>query len=179
MSLDLEALPHGREVFDALRLGQHIDENDYKLYSVLSDHFDGFYRLFDYLGFELLRHDRRFFYFQGAGDSARLGKRARRMSVFFFVFIDALSTKGEDVVASLFRPEGHRIDHLPHFERVQHRDCLAEVDLREPDDLEELISSMERYNFVERIGPDEFRLRPPAWRFLEFCYAYVDTDEEE
>lgn len=177
MKLDLLELPDGAELFDALRGGKHIDQEERKLYFGLAEHFEKFRALFGYLGFELRRHERGFFYFEGTGGSASLGKRSRQFSVFFFVFVDALSEQGESAVESLFRVEGHRISELPHLERARHRECLGEVGLRSKEDLEDLIKSMERYNLAARTGAGEFRFRDPAWRFLELCYAYADMGD--
>ena len=179
MKLDLSELPDGVELFDALRGGKHIDQEEGKLYFGLAQHFETFQALFGYLGFELRRHERGFYYFEGSGASASLGKRARQFSVFFFVFVDALSEEGESAVESLFRVKGHRISELPHFERARHRECLKEVGLENEEDLEDLIKSMERYNLVVRTGAGEFRFRDPAWRFLELCYAYAEMGEEQ
>jgi hypothetical protein len=179
MNLDLDELPHGEAIFDRLRRGVHVDEeSDYKYFSALEEHFEAFQALFGYLGFDLERHDRHFFYFRNTSSSRQVGKRAQRMSVFFFVFVDALGSRGEDVVETLFRPEGHRIEQLPHFERAQHRECLANVDLRDHDDLRRLVRTMARYNFAERLDGESFRLRDPAWRFVELCREYADKGDD-
>lgn len=178
MSLDLEELPHGGEIFDQLRRGIHIDESEPKLHWALSEHFTEFHELFDYLGFQLREHDRNFFYFRSDSASGGPGKRARRISVFFFVFVDELSSRGEDAVEVLFRPQGHRVGELPHLERAQHRECLAAVGVDTEGDLKDLIRSMARYNFVDRLGDGQFRIRKPAWRFVELCYEFVDDSKE-
>lgn len=179
MTLDLDELPHGQELFDQLRKGTHIDEEcNYKYFSALEEHFEEFRRLFGYLGFELERHERQFFYFRNNSSSSQIGKRARRMSVFFFVFVDALGSQGKDVVETLFQPEGHRIEQLPHFERAQHRECLANVDVRDDGDVRRLVRAMDRYNFVESLDDETFRLRAPAWRFIELCREYADRGDD-
>ena len=178
MNLDLEELPRGGEVFDQLRRGIHIDESEPKLHRALAEHFAEFRELFDYLGFRLEEHERNFFYFRSDSPSSGPGKRARRISVFFFVFVDALSSRGEDAVEVLFRPEGHRVGELPHLERALHRECLAGVGVDNEADLDDLVRSMARYNFVDRLGDGHFRVRKPAWRFVELCYEFVDDSEE-
>lgn len=166
---DATELPHLAEVFDLLRKGRHVCEEDHRVYFALRQHFEDFRRLFDALGFELVRHERKFFYFRASGE---LGTGAGQMVVFFLVLIEALGDEGRDIHAAIFDEE-HRLADLPHFRQERHRRLLAEIGIRSDDDLDTQLQRMERYGFAETTG-DTFRFRAPVWRFVELCYEAAD-----
>ena len=167
-------LPHLEEIFDELRRGYHICFDDGAPYRALSNHFESYRRLFSALGFELVRHERDFFYFRSSGN---LGKTASQMAVFFFILVEVFGDRGENLRDAIFKAD-HRIDKLPHFQRESHRACLSEVGIDTDDALGSVIKKLERYGFAERRG-DTFRFRKPAWRFVELCFEASETNEEE
>jgi hypothetical protein len=46
---------------------------------------------------------------------------------------------------------------------------MREAGMAEPDDIERLIQTMERFGFAERHTDGSFTFRPPAYRFLDLC----------
>lgn len=172
---DLSQLPELEQLFSDLRLGKHICAEDGSTYYLLRDHFEDYARLFSALGFELRSHERGFFYFHAGGD---LGKEATQMAVFFFVLVDALGNEGANVRDAIFEQD-HRIDELPHFKLESHRQCLAEVDVNDPDDLDKVIGRLERYGFVETSNRGTFGFRSPAWRFVDLCYEAASDEAAE
>lgn len=170
---DLSELPQLRQIFDALRLGRHICAEDGMSFYSLRERFEEYARLFNALGFELCSHERGFYYFRARGD---LGKGATQMAVFFFVLVDALGNEGQNVRDAIFEGD-HRVDDLPHFKLETHRQCLAEVDIHKPEDLERIIDQLKRYGFVETSRRGTFRFRAPAWRFVDLCYEAAQADE--
>ena len=170
---DLSELPKLEEIFGDLRRGRHICAEDGMAYYHLRDQFREYRRLFAALGFDLQRHDQGFFYFCDRGE---LGKQASEMAVFFFVFVDALGDEGASIRETLFEQQ-HRVDDLPHFRRESHRQCLAEVGIDGTEDLRKVVRRLDRYGFAEASSAGSFRLRKPAWRFVELCYDAADDEE--
>ncbi|QDG52115.1 hypothetical protein FIV42_15595 [Persicimonas caeni] len=170
---DATDLPHLAEVFDLLRKGRHVCEEDHRIYFALRQRFEDFRHLFDALGFELVRHERKFFYFRGTGE---LGTGASQMVVFFLVLIEALGDDGRDVHAAIFDEE-HRVADLPHLRQERHRRLCAEVGIHGEDELDTQLQRMERYGFAE-VNGDSFRFRAPVWRFVELCYEAADALDE-
>lgn len=173
--MDSCELPHLDEIFGVLRLGGHLCAEDGMHFYKLRDHFDDYHRLFSALGFDLVRHDRDFFYFRSDSD---LGKEATEMAVFFFVLVDALGDEGANIGDTIFKEE-FRVSELPHFRKQSHRQCMAEVNVTATEDLEKIVKRMERYGFTTRTRGDFFRFRLPAWRFIDLCYDASKKNEEE
>lgn len=173
MKIDLSELPQLDIIFEELRRGRHLCEEDRTSYYLLKEQFESYKQLFMALGFELCFHDRGFFYFQGRGE---LAKEATQMAVFFFVFVDALGDEGVNINQAIFEHE-YRVEELPHFQRESHRQCMAEVEVHDVDGLRKVVGRLERHGFV-RSGKDGwFRFRRPAWRFIDLCMEAAQSDE--
>ncbi len=163
---DLVEKPYLREAFNLLRAGRHLSADDGPVFLALRTDFDEFRTLFAALGFDLVGHDRGFYYFQSGED---LGKEAAQLVVFFFVLVEAWGDAGHDLEATAFDPGGHVIDDLPHFTRESWRACMGEAGVPDATELTNLVKKLERYGFTERVGDDRFRFRTPAWRFFDLC----------
>lgn len=175
MIQELLRKPHLREVFDRLRSGRHLCADDGSLFLALRADFEAHRDLFGALGFELVQHDRGFYYFRSEVD---LGKEATQLAVFFFVLIEAWGDDGKDLEGTAFDPRGHAIAELPHLSRDSWRRCLAEAGVKGSEDLEEVVRRLDRYGFAERVDGDRFRFRVPAWRLFELCRdASADVED--
>jgi chromosome condensin MukBEF MukE localization factor len=166
VTVDLAALPHLSAVFDRLRSGRHLCADDGPLYLALRAEYAAYDAVFSALGFDLVQHERGFFYFQA---EAELGKEATQLAVFFFVLVQAWADAGHDIESSAFDPGGFLIAKLPHFSRDSWGEIMSQSGTSNPEELDEVVRRLERYGFAERIGDDRFRFRTPAWRFLDLC----------
>lgn len=166
MTIDLDQLPHLSELFERLRSGRHLCEEDDPLFSALHSRQESFAALFGALGFDLVKHDRGFYYFRA---EAELGKEASALAVFFFVLVEAWSDAGQDIGETIFAPAGHRCSDLPHFKRESWKQCMAEAGIETDAALNDLVRRMKGYGFTDRIDDDRFRFRTPVWRFLDLC----------
>lgn len=158
-------LPDLAAVFEALRRGRHICMTDGALYRALKAHVANFTALFAQLGFELAHHPRDFFYFVDHGNFTDL---SARMAVFMFILIENLSDRGdpveETVMSRHFRPAD-----LPHLTKERYRQLMQEAGMPEPEDIDRLLQTLERFGFVDRAEDTSFTFRPPAYRFLDLC----------
>lgn len=164
--LDLEAKAHLPELFDKLRAGRHLSAGDGALYLALRSDFATYRAVFEAIGFELVEHERGFYYFRSTED---LGKEATQLAVFFFVLVEAWGDAGRDIEATACDPAGHAVSHLPHMTRDSWRRCMAEAGVSTEEDLAKLVQRMDRLGFSERFGDDRFRFLPPVWRFFDLC----------
>jgi len=164
--VDLEDKAHLPELFDRLRSGRHLCADDGPLYLALRADYATHRTLFAALGFDLVEHDRGFYYFQSEED---LGKEAAQLVVFFFVLVEAWGDAGKDLEAITFDPAGHPVSDLPHMTRESWRRCMAEANVTTDDDLWNVVRKLERYGFAERLDDQRFRFRAPAWRFFDLC----------
>lgn len=65
-------LPHLEDVFEALRRGRHLALRDGELYEAVNKHQEAFTDLFARLGFQLVRHQRDFYYFRDRSNFTEL-----------------------------------------------------------------------------------------------------------
>lgn len=158
--------PYLQEMFNLLRGGRHLSVDDGPVYLAMRADYGEYRTLFQALGFDLVEHDRGFYYFQSAED---LGKEATQLVVFFFVLVEAWGDAGHDLEAAAFDPGGHAVTDLPHFSRESWRACMSEAGVPNEAELANVVKKLERYGFTERLGEDRFRFRSPAWRFFDLC----------
>ena len=154
------------DAFNRLRSGRHICADDGPVFLALRSDFEVYRSLFSALGFDLVGHERGFYYFQSAEE---LGKEATQLVVFFFVLVEAWGDMGMDLEAAAFDPGGHDLRDLPHFSRESWRACMGEAGVPDQAELSNLVKKLERYGFTERVGDDRFRFRAPTWRFFDLC----------
>lgn len=168
-------LPHAAELFDALRKGRHLCVEDGELYFCLRDRRDEFAALFAMLGFDFQEHPRGFFYFRG---SSALSEQAERMTLFMFILIEDLATRGEPVEESLMTARYDPAT-LPHFQGERTRQHLHEAGVKTQDDLSALLKQMERLGFLQGSPDGTFCFRPPACRFLDCCLRVLESEGGE
>ena len=168
-------LPELKVVFENLRSGRHISSSDGSLYRALAENEEEFRTLFESLGFRLVRHQRDFFYFGGGGGYSSFGTR---ISVFFFILVEWLAERNEQLVEALFTRE-FAIPELPHYQRDRYRRYMAEAGMESEDSLLNLIARMERLGFVQRTGERSFSFRHPAYRLLDLCMEVQEKESEE
>jgi len=166
MTFNLDELPHLSDIFQKLRGGKHLCADDGPLFIALNAHYERFAAFFKAIGFDLVKHERGFCYFQA---EAELGKEASQLAVFFFVLMEAWGDAGKDVEETAFALSGHRCSELPHLSRESWRQCMAEAGIEDKNKMIGLIRRMERYGFTEWLDDDSFRFRTPAWRFFDLC----------
>ncbi|KAF0189322.1 MAG: hypothetical protein FD168_577 [Desulfobulbaceae bacterium] len=166
-------LPQLEEIFDALRRGRHLCAADGKPYWALRDNLTDYQDLFQYLGFHLQEHPRDFFYFRGKDN---LSPQASRMAVFVFILIESLSDQGEPVVDTLMT-RVFAISELPHLKSARYRAYLKEAGASGEEDMLKIVSSLERFGFVQRSTDESFTFRTPAYRFFDVCIEILNRDE--
>jgi hypothetical protein len=164
--VELDGKHHLPELFDKLRSGRHLSADDGALYLALRTDFAEYRALFEAIGFDLVEHERGFYYFRSTDD---LGKEATQLAVFFFVLVEAWGDAGKDLEATAFDPAGHALSALPHMSRDSWRRCLAEAGIANDDEIAKVVQRMERLGFTERLADDRFRFRTPVWRFFDLC----------
>jgi hypothetical protein len=172
--VDLEGRNHLPDLFDRLRSGRHLCADDGALFLALRADFGTYRALFEAIGFDLVEHERGFYYFRSGED---LGKEATQLAVFFFVLVEAWGDAGKDLEAAAFDPGGHAVDDLPHMTRESWRRCMEEAGVVTGEDLADLVRNLARYGFTERVGDDRFRFRTPSWRFFDLCLEVLADSE--
>lgn len=165
-ALDLEGKDHLPELFDKLRSGRHLSADDGPLYLALRADFAAYRALFEAIGFDLVEHERGFYFFRSTED---LGKEATQLAVFFFVLLEAWGDAGKDLHAATFDPAGHAVSDLPHMTLDSWRRCMAEAGVSTDEELGKLVQRMDRLGFTAWLSGDRFRFRSPAWRFFDLC----------
>ena len=165
-------LPNLAAVFEALRRGRQICMTDGPLYTPLKSHTEDFTALFAQLGFELVHHPRDFFYFV---DRSNFTDLSARMAVFVFILIEHLADRGdaieETVMSRHFRPGD-----LPHLTVERYRRLMGDAAINEPGEVEQLVQTMERFGFVNRLPDESFTFRPAAYRFLDLALDMPAAD---
>jgi hypothetical protein len=176
MNINLDGKEHLPELFDKLRSGRHLSADDGPLYMALRVEYASYRALFTAVGFDLIEHERQFYYFRSTEE---LGKEATQLAVFFFVLVEAWGDAGKDLAATAFDPAGHAVPDMPHLRRDSWRRCMAEAGVGTDEELARVVQRMDRLGFVERIAEDRFRFRPPAWRFFDLCLEVLVDSERE
>jgi hypothetical protein len=177
VTIDVAKMPRLSDLFDKLRSGRHLCADDGPLYLALRADYAAHRELFAALGFDLVEHERGFYYFRS---DAELGKEATELAVFFFVLVEAWGDAGKDIAFTAFDPGGLVIADLPHMSRESWRRCMAEAGVSSPEELADTVRKLERYGFAERIDELRFRFRTPAWRFIDLCAeVWQETEQPE
>lgn len=173
--MKLDELPRLAEIFDQLRRGRHICRDDGDIYWLLQNHRQAYEGLFGALGFRLEAHPREFFFFRGEGS---LSKQAIKMALFFFILVEWRADLGDFVERALLDGEFEARD-LPHLQVDRYRAAMRDVEVATPDDLLDVIRSMEGFGFAHRLDGDRFRLRTPALRFVDLCHEILRRDDAD
>ncbi|OQW91984.1 MAG: hypothetical protein BWK78_03030 [Thiotrichaceae bacterium IS1] len=172
----LYALPHLAEIFEALRKGRHLCEEDGKLYQAMVQNLEDYKTLFFHLGFHLEVHHHDFVYFKG---DHQLSELARRLSVFMFILIETLADNSEDISETLITRQ-FEITDLPHFKQERYRAYMKMAGVDTQENLSNLLQRMKELGFIRFISEQQtFRFRTPVYRFLDICLDILrDTSSE-
>jgi len=166
-------LPALADLFHALRRGRHISAADGALYSHLCAHAEAYRTLLEELGFTLRRHPRDFFYLE---DTANFTDIAARMALFFFILVEHLADRGLPVEDTLMS-SAFAIADMPHLTGDRYRELMREAEITTPDQLNTIISTLDRYGFIRRLPDERFECLPPTYRFLDLCLQYASDEK--
>ena len=164
--------PGLKDIFEALRQGRHLCRADGALYQQLGDHREIYTHLFEQLGFELRKHKRDFYYFYAPN---ALGDRSKRIAVFMFILIQRMTDQGQPIEETLMNQQ-FTYDELPHLSSARYQEIMAQLDVSDSNDLVNIVTSMVRMGFVDRINDQTFAFRTPVYRFLDICQEIARRD---
>lgn len=163
----MNSLPYLREVFDHLTGGCHLSSEDEPLFSALATHFEAYAEYFGALGFELVRHEREFFYF-APDDPEKVPDTLPRIAVFAYVLIDHAANQGQ-AIEEFILGRNFLVSALPHFSLERYAALLRQVDVHDPADLKRILDHLERIGWLKWLGVDEFRFLRPFHRVFDKC----------
>jgi hypothetical protein len=163
----MNPLPLLREIFDHLTAGCHLAPDDEPLFSALAADFPAYAEYFGALGFELVRHEREFFYF-APSDPAKVSDTLPRLAVFAYILIDHAANQGEPIEEFILG-RNFLVAALPHFSLERYAALLRQVDVHDPADLKRILDHLQRLGWLQWLGPDEFRFRRPFHRVFDRC----------
>ena len=166
------------QAFQLLRRGKHVCRDDGAAFRDLERHEDRYRVVFLALGYQLIRHDRGFYYFQG--DNTLPTVRLQAMTLFVLILFQELEEKKsqepdraweKSLTSRIFH-----VDELPHFATAGRRDLMQSVGVTRANLNEKALRDLGRLGMLEMITPSQFRLRPPVYRFVDLCLKYADED---
>lgn len=166
----MNELPHLSSIFDRLKRGYHLGPEDEPEFSALaSPRFDEYQACFAALGFDLIRHEREFFYFEPENPEA-VPDTLPRIAVFSYIMIDHASNQGRSIEEFIFG-QNFLVTALPHFSFDRYTALLRQVELHDLGDLRGVLNRMEQIGWVKikGMGVDEFRFLRPFHRVFSKC----------
>ncbi len=164
----MSALPHVREIFERLTRGTHLSPDDEPFFSALSSpRFEDYAGYFAPLGFELIRHEREFFYF-APSDPEKVPDTLPRIAVFSYILIDHAANQGEPIEEFILG-RNFLLSALPHFSLDRYAALLRQVDVHDTADLKRILEHLDRIGWLKWLGPDEFRFLRPFHRVFDRC----------
>lgn len=164
----MSVLPHLREIFERLTRGTHLSPDDEPFFSALSSpRFGDYAEYFAPLGFELIRHEREFFYF-APNDPDKIPDTLPRIAVFAYILIDHAANQGE-LIEEFILGRDFLLSALPHFSLDRYAALLRQVDVHDTADLKRIIEHLDRIGWLKWLGPDEFRFLRPFHRVFDRC----------
>ena len=163
----MNAPQHVREIFEKLARGSHLSPEDEPFFSALSANFADYSEYFSPLGFELVRHEREFFYFAPENPD-KVPDTLPRIAVFAYVLIDHAANQGE-LIEEFLLGRNFLISTLPHFSLERYTTLLRQVDVHDTADLKRILDHLERIGWLKWLGPDEFRFLRPFHRVFDKC----------
>ena len=164
----MTALPHVRQIFERLSRGTHLSPDDEPFFSALSsERFGDYADYFAPLGFELIRHEREFFYF-APNDPDKVPDTLPRIAVFSYILIDHAANQGE-LIEDFILGRNFLISALPHFSLDRYAALLRQVDVHDTSDLKLILQHLERLGWLKWLGMDEFRFLRPFHRVFDRC----------
>jgi hypothetical protein len=170
-------LPHLRDIFDHLTRGAHLSPENEPMFSALSAGFEAHRDYYAALGFELVRHEREFFYF--APDHAeKVPETLPRIAVFAYILIDHAANQGR-TIEEFILGQNFMVSTLPHFGLERYSALLRQVDVHDVPDLTRILDHMERVGWLKWLGADEFRFLRPFHRVFDRCIEMANTQPEQ
>ena len=164
----MNSLPHLREIFDHLTRGCHLSPEDEPMYSALSGtNFPAYMDYFSALGFELVRHEREFFYF-APDQPEKVPETLPRIAVFSYILIDHAANQGLSIEEFMLG-QNFLLSELPHFSRERYMALLRQVDVHDAAGLKFILDHLKRLGWLKWTGPDEFRFLRPFHRVFDKC----------
>lgn len=164
----MTALPHVRQIFERLSRGTHLSPDDEPFFSALSSaRFGDYADYFAPLGFELIRHEREFFYF-APNDPDKVPDTLPRIAAFSYILIDHAANQGE-LIEDFILGRNFLISALPHFSLDRYAALLRQVDVHDAADLKLILQHLERLGWLKWLGIDEFRFLRPFHRMFDRC----------
>ena len=163
----MSLLPNLPDIFTQLTRGAHLSPEDEPGFSALSANFPAYAEYFGALGFQLIRHEREFFYF-APQDPEKISDTLPRIAVFAYILVDHAANQGhaiEDYVLG----RNFLASALPHFSLERYSALLRQVDVLEAADLKLILNQLERLGWLKWLGPDEFRFLRPFHRVFDKC----------
>jgi hypothetical protein len=160
-------LPHLREIFDHCTRGCHLSPEDEPMFSVLSTKYEAYADYFEALGFDLVRHDREFFYF-APDDPEKVTDTLPRIAVFAYILIDHAANQGQPIEEYILG-RNFLVSALPHFALERYSALLRQVDVHDAADLKRILDHLERLGWLKWLGPDELRFLRPFHRVFDKC----------
>ena len=166
------------QVFRLLKQGQHVCRDDGAAFRDLERHEDHYRVVFQALGYQLVRHDRGFYYFQG--DNTVPTVRLQAVTLFVLILFQELEEKKfqepdraweKSLTSRIFH-----VDELPHFATAGRRDLMQSVGVTRANLSEKVLRVLGRLGMLEMTAPSRFRFRPPVYRFVDLCLKYADED---
>jgi len=98
--------------------------------------------------------------------------------VFMFILIEWLSDQGHQVEESLMTMR-FKVNELPHLHIERYTEYMKEAGIQAEEGLVDVLRSLERYGFLERIGTEAFRFKPPVFRFVDLCHLILGQSQSE
>jgi hypothetical protein len=163
----MTSLPHLREIFDHLTRGAHLSPEDEPMFSALTAHFPAYADYFAALGFELVRHEREFFYF-APDEPEKVSDTLPRIAVFAYILIDHAANAGRPIEEFILG-QNFLLSALPHFSLERYSALLRQVDVHDAADLKRILDHLERIGWARWLGLDEFRFLRPFHRVFDKC----------
>jgi Condensin complex protein MksE len=157
-------------IFDYLKRGCHLGPEDEPEFSALAGpQFSEYQAYFAAIGFNLIRHEREFFYFEPENPEA-VSDTLPRIAVFSYIMIDHASNQGQSIEEFIFG-QNFLMTTLPHFSFDRYTALLRQVDVHDLSDLRGVLNRMEQIGWVKvrGVGVDQFRFLRPFHRVFSKC----------
>lgn len=163
----MSSLPYLRDIFDHLTRGCHLSAEDEPLYSALGAQYEAYAAYYGAMGFELVRHEREFFYF-APENAEKVPETLPRIAVFAYILVDHAANQGQPVEEYVLG-RNFLFSTLPHFGLERYAMLLRQVDVHDEADLRRVIDHMERVGWAKWLGDDELRFLRPFHRVFDRC----------
>lgn len=162
------SLPHLSAIFRGIRAGRHWCYGDPEYPDLIGERFDEYRDFFARIDLALHRDTRGFVYATTDDDDYKGSNLITRLVVFTAVWVDAIADEGSDIARTLLAPR-QPVANLPHLQAESHRRILAQIDVKEPEHLVDILKSLERLGFLEWDTAEHFTLRASFHRLLDVC----------